>query len=63
MSALTDQIAAIEAALARGAKEIVVDGLKVALDHETMRRRLTELRAEASRARKPRISQIDLRNV
>lgn len=60
---VTEEIARIESALARGAKQITVDGLTVAVDHETMRRRLTELRAEASRARKPRISQIDLRNV
>jgi len=57
-------IARIEAILNSGAKRAVIDGQSVEVDHDQLRRRLRELKAEdtSNPETRPRLRSIDLSN-
>ncbi len=59
------KIAEIETILESGATYVLVDGVATSLDHASLRKELTRLRAEddAQRGRRPRAASIDLSNL
>lgn len=65
MADFTREIRELEEILASGAREVVVDGVKVVRDFDEIRRRLQDLRAQDSTAiaagqKRPRVARINL---